>query len=146
VTFRHPQMEPQRKMIEDLGVDGMSSDEEEVINGQKRYLIIPPQWRDSFIGPWLRVFDGLCMYHRLESDATDGRGRRPRDRVATNRLGASRKFVAGLPINAYRKSWLDKQLDVKNVVHPGPAQVYSHDPALAVWVAYHLIVLTTPNV
>ena len=119
-------------MLEELGIDGMSSDEEEVVNGRKRYLILPPEWRAPYLGPWLRVFDGLCMYHRLECEATDGRGRRPRDRVATNRVSTSRKFVAGLPTNAYRDSWLDKQLDVKNIVHPGPKQGYSHDPALAV--------------
>lgn len=131
VTFHHRQMEPQRRMLEDLGIDGMSSDEEEAVNGQKRYLITPPQWRMPFVGVWLRVFDGLCIHRRLEGDAADGRGRLPRDRIATNRFSTSKKFVPGLPINAYRKSWLDKQLDVKNVIHPAPELLYHHDPALA---------------
>jgi hypothetical protein len=130
LTFRYPQMEPQRTMLEGLGVDGMSSDEEEIVNGQKRYPILPPEWRDTRVTAWLRIFDSLYLYTRLQSSAVDARGRMPRDRVSTARFSSSKRFVAGLPINAYKPSWLEKQLDVRNIVHPGPPRDYVHDPEL----------------
>ena len=131
VTFLHPQMERQRRMLEDLGIDGMSSDEEEIANGRKLYLILTPEWRDPILVPWLRIFDGLVLYHRREADAVDGQGRMPRQRVTTNLFSASKRFVSGLPINAYKKEWLAKQLDIQNVIHPRPEERYTHDPALA---------------
>ncbi|KAF9645717.1 hypothetical protein BDM02DRAFT_3100972 [Thelephora ganbajun] len=118
-------------MLKDLGIDGMSSDEEEIFNGRKRYLILTPEWRDPLLTPWLWIFDRLCLYHHREGEAVDGRGHMPRQRVTTNLASTSKRFVSGLPINTYKKSWLAKQLDIQNVVHPCPQERYTHDPVLA---------------
>jgi hypothetical protein len=123
-------MAEQREMLEDLGVDGMSSDEEEIIDGRTQYLIVLPEWRNPRVTIWLRIFDGLCLYHRRRVGAVDARGRMPRTRIATTRLSTSKKFVAGLPENAYRRAWLEKQLDVRNVVRPGPFREYEHLPEI----------------
>lgn len=81
--------------------------------------------------PWLRIFNALYIYHRTQNDNGDRRGALPRRRVATTLESTSRKFVSGLPINAYRTDWLEEQLDVTNVVHPTVAVKYTHDPQLA---------------
>ena len=121
-------------MLEALGIDGMSSDEEEKVSSGIQYRIRTPRWRAPILTPWLRIFDALYVYHRTENDDGDRRGALPRRRVATTLESTSRKFVSNLPINAYRTDWLEEQLDVANVVHPTPAAKYTHDPQLAQYV------------
>jgi hypothetical protein len=125
-------METQRRMLDDLGVDGMSSDEEEEVEGNVQYRILAPRWRSATLTPWLRVFDVLHQQRRLEKNSNDKRGAFPRRRVAPPvwTWSASKRFVEGLPINAYRTEWLEEQLDITNKVHPTAAEVYQHDPHL----------------
>jgi hypothetical protein len=118
-------------MLDDMGVDGMSSDEEERVEGSVQYRILAPRWRSPTLTPWLRMFDMLHQHHRLEDNSQDMRGAFPRRRVPGSASSNSKRFVPGLPINVYRTEWLERQLDVPNVVHPAPAAVYSHDPQLA---------------
>lgn len=117
-------------MLKDLGVNGMSSDEEERIEGGIQYRILAPRWRAPMLAPWLRTFDAIYRYHRLEDNGNDMRGTLPRRRIPTTVESTSRRFIAGLPINAYKTSWLEEQLDIVNVVHPSPAAKYTHDPQL----------------
>ena len=132
-------------MLEELGIDGMSSDEEVITPEGKKYFILTPQWRAPIVMPWLRVFDAL--YHRQRTLAVHGdqRGCMPRQRYTPHpvRVSTSRRFVPGLPINAYRVDWLERQLDVANVVHPSAEKGYTHDPYLAEYVLLHLISLTS---
>lgn len=118
-------------MLEALGVNGMSSDEEEIVEDGKQYRILTPRWRAPLLTPWLRMFDALYRYHRLQDDGSDMRGTMPRRRVPTTTESTSRGFIAGLPINAYKTNWLEEQLNVANIVHPAPAAKYIHDPRLA---------------
>ncbi|KAF9642160.1 hypothetical protein BDM02DRAFT_3105986 [Thelephora ganbajun] len=134
ITFEYPQMAPQQQMLEVLGVDGMSSDEEEKVEDGIQYQILTPRWRAPMLTPWLRMFDAIYRHHRLEDNASDMRGSLPRRRVATSSESTSKRFVPGLPINAYRTDWLEGQLDIANVVHPAPGAKYTHDPQLAQYV------------
>lgn len=118
-------------MLDDLGIDGMSSDEEERIDDGVQYRILVPRWRSPNLTPWLRQFDEIYLYYRHEKNSRDLRGTFPRRRLPSSVWSTSRKFVAGLPINAYRTDWLDAQLDIPNIVHPAPPITYSHDPDLA---------------
>lgn len=127
-------MEPQRRMLEQLGVNGMSSDEGEKVDSGVQYRIYAPRWRAPMLTPWLRVFDALYLDFRMGDDSRDHRGNLPRRRVPTRLESSSRKFVAGLPINAYRADWLEEQLDVANIVHPSPECRYTHDPHLVQYV------------
>ena len=127
-------MEPQRQMLEALGVDGMSSDEGEKVDDGIQYRILTPRWRAPMLTPWLRMFDVIYRHHRLEDSSGDMRGTLPRRRVATSAESSSRKFVPGLPMNAYKTSWLEEQLDIANIVHPAPQAKYTHDPQLVQYV------------
>jgi hypothetical protein len=117
-------------MLRDLGIDGMSSDEEVNAPEGKRYLILVPKWRAQFLTLWLRLFDTLYLRHRTRGENGDQRGCLPRKRDGSTKESTSRRFVPGLPINAYRADWLERQLDVANVVHPTDPQPYIHVPQL----------------
>ena len=130
ITFDFPQMEPQRHMLEELGIDGMSSDEGENVATGRQYRIYVPRWRAPMLTPWIRFFDTLYLYRRTGDDDGDQRGNMPRTRVPTRLQSTSRKYVAGLPINAYSTDWLEEQLDIQNLVHPTPEIIYHHDPDL----------------
>lgn len=121
----------QVRMLEELGPDGMSSDEEINTPQGKQYLILVPKWRAHVLTPWLRIFDSLYLRHRNRPENGDQRGCLPRRRNASARESTSQKFVPDLPVNAYRAEWLEQQLDVRNIVHPSPSRPYTHDPALA---------------
>jgi len=81
ITFLYPQMEPQRRMLEDLGVDDMSSDEEVKGREGKQYLILALRWRAPALTFWLRIFDSLYLHHRNREEHGDqlchGEGRVP---------------------------------------------------------------------
>ena len=117
-------------MLMALGVDGMSSDEEERVPDGVQYRIQPPQWRALHLMAWLRMFDAIHQYYRIEHGANDKRGCMPRRRVSAPTDSSSKRFVPGLPINAYKVSWLENQLDVTNFVHPTPEARYWHDESL----------------
>ena len=121
-------------MLEAMGVDGMSSDEEEKVQDGIQYRVLAPRWRSPMLTPWLRMFDAIYRYHRLEENTGDMRGALPRRRVPSSGISTSKKFVPGLPINVYETNWLEEQLDVVNVVHPGPKANFTHDPQLAQYV------------
>jgi hypothetical protein len=128
-------MAQQRRMLEDLGVDGMSSEEEVQVPGEgKRYVVLVPTWRAAIITPWLRVFDSLYLRYRTLAQHGDQRGCMPRRRCASRKESTSDRFVPGLPINAYRADWLTLQLDVANTVHPSAEQLYNHDDQLVQYV------------
>ena len=134
-ALRYPQMQPQRIMLEALGPEGMSSDEEVKTTSEgKKYFILVLKWRAAALTPWLRVFDSLYLRNRHQEAHGDQRGFLPRKRYACSKQSTSRKWVPGLPINAYRTDWLEQQLDIANVVHPSPEQLYTHDPLLAQYV------------
>ena len=123
-------------MLDDLGIDGMSSDEEERFEEGVQYRILMPKWRSPTLTPWLRQFDDIYLYYRHEKNSLDMRGTFPRRRLPSPFWSSSRKFVAGLPFNAYRTEWLEEQLDIPNIVHPVPPITYSHDPALSQQVSF----------
>ena len=121
-------------MLEDLGPEGMSSDEEVTTPEGKKYFILIPRWRAPVLTPWLRIFDSLYLRHRNQREHGDQRGCMPRKRYACAKESTSRKWVPGLPINAYRSDWLEHQLDIANVVHPSAERPYTHDPLLIQYV------------
>lgn len=129
-TFHYPGLVSQRERLEDLGVSGMSSDETSDGDGVRRYRILNPRWRSPFVAAWLRYFDVLYNRARREGIFGNDRGALPRDRKSAKKESRSIKFVVGLPRNAYRQEWLAKQVDVENVVQPGPNVPWLHEAAI----------------
>ena len=92
-------------MLQRLGPDGMSSDEEEIENGTVQYNVLVKDWRSEELAPWLRVFDAAARMLRIEPFPRR-RGCYPRARHSTDQTGSSSRGVVGLPTAAYRPEWL----------------------------------------
>lgn len=130
LTFFYPGLSSQREKLEQLGASGMSSDETSDGDGVRRYRILNPQWRSTAVSGWLRYFDALYNRARRERVFGNDRGAFPRDRKNARKESDSMKFVIGLPRNAYKEEWLNNQIDVDNVVQPGPNVTWAHEPAI----------------
>ncbi|KII89497.1 hypothetical protein PLICRDRAFT_175670 [Plicaturopsis crispa FD-325 SS-3] len=116
-----------------LGPDGMSSDEEEGPPGTRVFQIYEPRFRADQVTVWLRTFDSI--HHLLRSSAPDLRGNWPRSRNVQEDddndrppLSRSNKFVPGLPVNAYNAEWLRARHDVSYAVRPSQEPFdFNHD-------------------
>ena len=116
-------------VLKGLGPNGMSSDEEEIVDGSVQYRILKKPWRAAELTPWLRVFDIIYLQQRLDSRS---QGSLPQARIASDRVSDSRKVVKGLPSNAYNPTWLDRQSPLEKGRLRVGAQTYSfvHTPSV----------------
>jgi len=140
LTFFYPSLSPHRHLLEELGVAGMSSDEEgdeddqttdqgrDNIPAIKQYFIRVPQWRSEVVTAWLRVFDVLYLRARADGVFGDQRGAFPHARCITREKSTNPRFVSRLPENAYDERWLRTLVDPQVVLRPRPSVVYYHTP------------------
>lgn len=114
------------RILERLGVQGMSSDESdgEAPNeiqhvSEPTFEILRPKWREPRLAGWLRCLDTLHMKSR-RPDGKPARGNHPHQRVEGDsvKYSKSKGFVSGLPINAYEPRWLATRTDVDFDVYP----------------------------
>ncbi|KAI0367548.1 hypothetical protein BV20DRAFT_1037610 [Pilatotrama ljubarskyi] len=106
VAAKYSQLKPHLPMLEQLGIDGMSSDEsDEDSNGCKLFRILAKSWRPDRVTAWLRGFDAVDA---LTRDAQSSRGNQPRRRAVSSKVDDSRAAVKGLPKNAYNPVWYAK--------------------------------------
>lgn len=112
-------------MLERLGVDGMSSDESDsddlprTRRERVKFKVLTPRWRNPELSDWLHTFDTVYWVYRR--DKGPSRGEHPRHRlhnVRSPRFSAGKKYVPGLPINAYSETWLENRRDVDFAVCP----------------------------
>lgn len=108
----------------------MSSDEEEKLGRRKQWRILAPRWRSARVTGWLRFFDALYDQVRSTGGIIDSRGSLPRHRASARKTSENRRFVVGLPRNAYRQGWLESLVDVENVVRPTENVSWNHDPLI----------------
>ncbi|KAG6849349.1 hypothetical protein H0H93_009215 [Arthromyces matolae] len=115
----YPFLQRHVRLIQQLGVDGMSSDEsdhEEAIHNntvgsrRPRYEVILPPWRAVELSRWLHVFDSL--YSVARRSLGPSRGDHPRIRhynPANIRFSVTNSFVTHLPGCLYRAEWLTER-------------------------------------
>ncbi|KAF8880278.1 hypothetical protein BD779DRAFT_1675976 [Infundibulicybe gibba] len=127
----HPRLQKHVHMLQRLGTDGMSSDESEDEDthirsaarlDNPRFKILEPRWRARQLTIWLRVIDSIHLVSRRCGDKS-ARGAYPRLRISNERApeySKSKKFVKGLPENAYDTIWLHEQYDAYVNVRPSP--------------------------
>ncbi|KAJ3766184.1 hypothetical protein FB446DRAFT_623550, partial [Lentinula raphanica] len=116
VLLTIPELEKYLGVFDQLGVGGMSSDEEDsdMDEASMRYKIVEPYWRGHLLTKWLRLLDYVHLESRCSMDSEGNlfgftRGAAPRLRVATNDRASKSKYVSGLPANFYDAEWLEKQ-------------------------------------
>lgn len=115
-----PKLSSHLKTFDDFGTNGMSSDEEVTIGGQKRYFIRQPIWRHPSLRLYMRILD--ILYDKLQELRDDPRGPSPRIRETGVQTQYSRSttYVRKLPVNAYDEIWLNNIIDAEFLVDPGP--------------------------
>lgn len=105
----------------------MSSDEERTAGLDMYYEILEPVWRSQAVSAWLRVFDSLrTRARRYDGVYGDQRGSPPRMRISKAKRSTNKRFVQGLPRNAYDNVWFDGQAYPEDTVRPGPDAQYFH--------------------
>ncbi|EMD36708.1 hypothetical protein CERSUDRAFT_50933 [Gelatoporia subvermispora B] len=106
---RYPMLRKHVPMLERLGVDGMSSDEDLHLKGVLQYRVLLKSWRHERVTNWLRVFDAAHRRSRLNKVNSASRGAPVCNRLRDVKIDETRPAVSGLPRNAYDSQWLAKQ-------------------------------------
>ncbi|KAH7905256.1 hypothetical protein BJ138DRAFT_1231055 [Hygrophoropsis aurantiaca] len=95
------------RLVKDVGVDGMSSDESshEGKQGEATFLITCKPWRARSVTAWLRTLDSLHLGVRYKGQWKASVGAWPRIRL-TSTVESESAAVPGLPMNFYSEMWL----------------------------------------
>ncbi|KAH7870678.1 uncharacterized protein C8R40DRAFT_1073188 [Lentinula edodes] len=114
VILAVPALEPYLDDFDELGVAGMSSDEEEpdMDEATMCYNIKEPCWRSQQLKNWVRFLDYCHLEGRTSLEGPQfsfTRGAAPHLRVDNNDKSSKSRYVVGLPANFYDAEWLKKQ-------------------------------------
>ncbi|GAW04621.1 protein [Lentinula edodes] len=101
------------KIFDELGVAGMSSDEEDPGMSKPRvqYIVKGQRWRAALVKNFVRPIDFVHLEGRCSADGNKfsfTRGSPPRLRVDNNDRSSNSKYVVGLPSNFYDAEWLEE--------------------------------------
>ena len=110
VALRYPETRQHVPVLKALGVDGMSSDEEDFTNpGFRLFRVLRQRWRATEVTTMLRVLD--AVHHRWRSPTGQGpqRGAPPHFRFLSDVDSDPCRPIPGLPRNAYNASWLTNE-------------------------------------
>lgn len=103
----HPDLRRHIQFLEDLGVDGMSSDESNIENQSRVYVVLKKTWRASGVTLWLRDLDSVHLSLRVTNTGRVMRGNWPHERRDSSRVSV-RDPVHSLPTNFYATEWLSQ--------------------------------------
>ncbi|KAF8154394.1 hypothetical protein K438DRAFT_1483961, partial [Mycena galopus ATCC 62051] len=120
ISYVFPPLQQHSAMLEQLGVDGMSSDESGEEDDRHGYKILMPLWRAPEVAPWLRIFDTVHNILRRAGDPQALRGSFPHRRILTNKKSTSKKFIAGLPLNVYDSAWMGQEQLTQQLLYASP--------------------------
>ncbi|PBK87376.1 hypothetical protein ARMGADRAFT_1085779 [Armillaria gallica] len=113
VTYMVPQLKKHRELLDKIGTEGMSSDEEDGVSGDGTtiYKFQPPYWMSPNVENLLQWLDLIGA--ALKRSKQETRGRNPCIRRRNPPIPNDGKTpVAGLPRNVYRREWLASLSDV----------------------------------
>ncbi|KAI0648927.1 hypothetical protein C8Q79DRAFT_904310 [Trametes meyenii] len=101
------------RILQRLGVDGMSSDEEDTASPFPCYHVSHKPWRAHAVTRFLRVLDALYRRRRSRQGQGSRRGAQPRLRFQSSNVSSQATAVHGLPRNAYDSNWLTARTAVE---------------------------------
>ncbi len=108
-----PQLKKHRELLDRIGIEGMSSDEEDGVSGDGTtiYKFQPPYWMSPDVENLLQWLDLIGT--ALKRSKQETRGRNPCIRHRNPPFPNDGKTpVVGLPRNVYRREWLASLSDV----------------------------------
>ncbi|KAK7436349.1 hypothetical protein VKT23_019197 [Stygiomarasmius scandens] len=129
-----------RDIIERLGIDGMSEDEEVArLPYIREYHVRYPRWRSHQLGRFLHTLD--LVYDLKKQDLGHPRGNQPHLRKRPQNLADPRNYLEGnfvpdLPRDAYEERWLESKSEREKChrVRPREEQYhFIHDPEVYAW-------------
>ncbi|OBZ77588.1 hypothetical protein A0H81_02217 [Grifola frondosa] len=131
VAANHTDLQRHLGILQDLGVDGMSSDESEHENGVIQYRVLIKSWRNPVLTPWLRTFDAAYRKDRLSGPSQSTRGAHPHLRLASQKVDL-RAPVIRLPFNAYNYEWLKglSAFELESLAPQHREYEFLHTPAM----------------
>jgi hypothetical protein len=116
-------------MLERFGVGGTSDDEsdcEDIRN--PRYNIRCMSWLSMEATNWKQTVDKVHILDKYQ-DGQVLSTRPERQRFISGKI-STRRYVSGLPLNAYSKDWLDQDPMRRKLVHAAPNYDFAHDPGV----------------
>jgi hypothetical protein len=102
-VYGSPELSRHHRVIEDLGVAGMSSDESGKENGQKVFRVRRKFWRAAALGPFLHTIDRVT---NLKNDVVGGNASQKFQRLPGGPDSSYGPVVSKLPVNFYDAAWL----------------------------------------
>jgi hypothetical protein len=132
-------LKPHVPLLRKLGVEGMSSDEEDEPTGSTPeslqghgnvYRVLTPRWRAKDLTAFLHVVDSVHLLQR-RTDVGRQRGNWPRTRIhdpSNLKLSEKTEFPKSLPRNAYNSRWLETFPNIAMSVNPDPEYNLTHPP------------------
>ncbi|TFY68056.1 hypothetical protein EVG20_g3700 [Dentipellis fragilis] len=122
IAAKYPTLQKFVGVVDALGIAGMSSDESDSSEGQKRYMITQPAWRSAEIRKVMGTLDMVHSLTRASNAKRDTRGQHVRHRAQSERVSQRTLAPLQLPINFYDATWLQDQsvLWKKEVLQPRP--------------------------
>ncbi|KAI0695272.1 hypothetical protein C8T65DRAFT_584444 [Cerioporus squamosus] len=139
MVSRYGVLRPHVRILERLGINGMSSDEEDEGAPFVRYRVLVKPWRSKVVTAFLRALDALHRRYRKRGDSGSKRGSPPRLRYLCDRESTS-MAVPKLPINAYDDVWYEKQTGLKKddlAARPTPYN-FDIDESVIQYVPWHI--------
>ncbi|KAH7877738.1 uncharacterized protein C8R40DRAFT_1029947, partial [Lentinula edodes] len=110
VILTFESLQPYLKMFDELGVAGMSLDEEDPGMSKPRvqYIVKGQRWRAALVKNFVRPIDFVHLEGRCSANGNKfsfTRGSPPRLRVDNNDRSSNSRYVVGLPSNFYDAAW-----------------------------------------
>ena len=106
VIAEHPRLCRHLWIIQALGPNGMSSDEEEHNGVRPIYRRVTQPWRNPILVEWFRVIDIFVRASHFGPDGASRPGAHLHAREVLPTSTSTRAYVSGLPRSAYDPSWL----------------------------------------
>ncbi|KAI9059345.1 hypothetical protein FKP32DRAFT_1579936 [Trametes sanguinea] len=113
IALHHEKTRLHIPILQRLGVDGMSSDEEDIGAPYLRYRILRKPWRSEAVTSFLRVLDALHRWRRSRAAQGSIRGAPPRLRFMSTNVSENSRPVPGLPRNAYDDAWFNSRTAIQ---------------------------------
>lgn len=98
-----------RDLMEELGRQGISSDESDYSQKPPVFYRISPIWRSSELRDFMWQLDRMAAQDNVQTIGRRRRGRnqRTRQRLCTDGINGESSMPIGLPRNCYDRAWLN---------------------------------------
>ncbi|KAF8576183.1 hypothetical protein K439DRAFT_1540845 [Ramaria rubella] len=135
----HPDLRRHVQVLENLGVDGMSSDESTIKDDECVYVIFKKPWRSAAVTLWLLDIDSVHLNLRVTDSGCVTGGNWP---CSDSMHNSKRLLVKGLSKTLYNADWLSTPEKIEDLNAHSELYDLSHSDTIAQYVYYFLCYVT----